>query len=298
MTAYLVSGDWQSPLLGDPVGDVVAVFKETDYGYAVELRLPRYLVGRYSRLGFNVIDVDDLETREVRAQISTYPQAENTQPGRVLLTSPEITQLLRGLNQPNSRIWVIDKQQQVRAVVGGLTPPRAVEEPDEAPVTQWQKLQKNISTRLDALLRRPDVVFEDLPSDITVRRDEMIIDVLAGEPRSDTRRSVDKKVKIVMAGHPIREGSSVLGMVMVTATLMLRGRVSDQLAEASRGLISVLVLLISPGVVGVFFIADRFAGHWFSVAVALVAGTLLSSLTTLWLMKKTAGDRTRGHSHD
>ena len=97
----------------------------------------------------------------------------------------------------------------------------------------------------------------------------------------------------VLVGLPISGG--VLGMVMVTATLMLRGRVSDQLAEASRGLISVLVLLISPGVVGVFFIADRFAGHWLSV---VVAGTLLSSVTTLWLMKKTAGDRTRGHSHD
>ncbi len=215
MTAYLVSGDWQSPLLGEPVDDVVAILKETDYGYTVELRMPRYLVGRYSRLGFNVIDVDDPETRELRAQISTYPQAENIQPGRVLLTSPEITQLLRGLNQPNSRIWVIDKQQQVRAVVGGLTPPRAVEKPGEEPVTAWQKLREKTSTRLDALLRRPNVVFEDLPSDITVRRDEMIVDVLRGEPRSDTRRSVDKKIKIVMAGHPIREGNSVLGMVMV-----------------------------------------------------------------------------------
>ena len=67
------------------------------------------------------------------------------------------------------------------------------------------------------------------------------------------------------------------------------------MAEASRGLISVLVLLISPGVVGVFFIADRFAGHWLSVVVALVAGTLLSSVTTLWLMKKTAGDRDMSH---
>ena len=174
MTAYLVSGDWQSPLLGDPIEEVVAVLRETDYGYAVEARLPRYLVGRYSRLGFSIIDVDDPVDREVRAQISTYPQAENTQPGRVLLTSPEITQLLRGLNQPNSRIWVIDKQQQVRAIVGGLSPPRAVVNPEAEPITRWQKLQKNITTRLDALLRRPEIVFEDLPSDTTVRRDEMI----------------------------------------------------------------------------------------------------------------------------
>ena len=237
MSAYLVSGDWQSPLLGVPVDDVVAVLKETNYGYSIELRLPRYLVGRYSRLGFNVVDVDDAETRELRAQISTYPQAENTQPGRVLLTSPEITQLIRGLNQPNSRIWIIDKQQQVRAVVGGLSPPRAVEKPGAEPKTAWAKFQDKMTTKLDAYLKRPDVVFEDLPSDITVRRDEMIVDVLKGVPRSDSRRSVDKKVRIVMAGHPIRGGSSVLGAVVVeqSSHAILRGQYEllKSLASAS-----------------------------------------------------------------
>lgn len=237
MSAYLASGDWQSPLLGDPVDDVVAVLKETAYGYTIELRLPRYLVGRYSRLGFNVMDVDDPETRELRAQISTYPLAENTQPGRVLLTSPEITQLIRGLNQPNSRIWIIDKQQQVRAVVGGLSPPRAVEKPGAEPKTVWAKFQEKMTTKLDAWLKRPDVVFEDLPSDITVRRDEMIVDVLKGEPRSDSRRSVDKKVRIVMAGHPIRGGSSVLGAVVVeqSSHAILRGQYEllKSLASAS-----------------------------------------------------------------
>ncbi len=100
----------------------------------------------------------------------------------------------------------------------------------------------------------------------------------------------------VLTGVPISAG--VLGMVMVTFTLMVRGRVSDSLAEASRGLISVLVLLIAPGVVGVFFIADQFAGHWLSVVVALVVGTLLSALTTLWLMKKTAAGQVKGGHHD
>ena len=237
MSAYLASGDWQSPLLGEPVEDVVAVLKETDYGYTIELRLPRYLVGQYSRLGFNVVDVDDDDTRELRALISTYPQAENTQPGRVLLTSPEITQLIRGLNQPNSRIWIIDKQQQVRAVVGGLSPPRAVEKPDAEPKTVWAEFQAKMTTKLDAWLKRPDVVFEDLPSDITVRRDEMIVDVLKGQLRSDSRRSVDKKVRIVMAGHPIRGGSSVLGAVVVeqSSHAILRGQYEllKSLASAS-----------------------------------------------------------------
>jgi len=77
----------------------------------------------------------------------------------------------------------------------------------------------------------------------------------------------------------------VLGMVCMTLTLMVKGSVSDALAKASQGLISVLVLLIMPGVVGVFFTAEQFQGQWLAVAVALLAGTFLSVLTTLLLMK-------------
>ena len=73
----------------------------------------------------------------------------------------------------------------------------------------------------------------------------------------------------------------VLGMILMTITLMLKGSVSDDLATASQGLISVLVLLIMPGVVGVFFSADQFSGQWLAVAGALLVGTFLSVLTTL-----------------
>lgn len=77
----------------------------------------------------------------------------------------------------------------------------------------------------------------------------------------------------------------VLGMILVTFTLMLRGRVSDDLASASQALISVLVLLIMPGVVGIFFLASHFSGQWLAVSAALLLGTFLSVLTTLLLMK-------------
>ncbi len=98
------------------------------------------------------------------------------------------------------------------------------------------------------------------------------------------------------AGLPVSGG--VLGMIMVTFTLMLRGKVSDELAEASRGLISVLVLLITPGVVGAFFIVDQFSGYWTTVLVALILGTLLSVFTTLLLMKTVAGVVEKGGEHD
>ncbi|PHQ25696.1 CidA/LrgA family protein [Marinobacter guineae] len=87
----------------------------------------------------------------------------------------------------------------------------------------------------------------------------------------------------VLFALPVSGG--VLGMVVITFTLMVKGNVSDELASASQGLISVLVLLIMPGVVGVFFTADQFSGQWLAVATALLVGTFLSVLTTLLLMQ-------------
>lgn len=87
----------------------------------------------------------------------------------------------------------------------------------------------------------------------------------------------------------------VLGMLLITLTLMVKGHVSDDLALASQGLISVLVLLIMPGVVGVFFTADQFSGQWLAVAAALLFGTFLSVLTTLLLMKLVTARGENGH---
>lgn len=105
---------------------------------------------------------------------------------------------------------------------------------------------------------------------------------------------------VTLLALPVSPG--LAGMLLLTVWLMLRRRVNAEVAAASQSLISFLAMLIMPGVVGVFFIAEEFAGHWLAVAVALVGGTLLSVLTTLWLMlrfmpkEKTAGsvDTKRG----
>ncbi|EPC00222.1 hypothetical protein L861_06935 [Litchfieldella anticariensis FP35 = DSM 16096] len=87
---------------------------------------------------------------------------------------------------------------------------------------------------------------------------------------------------VTLLALPISNG--VAGMLLITVWLMVRGRLNDDIAIASQSLIRLLAMLIMPGVVGVFFIADEFAGHWLAIAVALIVGTLLSVLTTLWLM--------------
>lgn len=101
---------------------------------------------------------------------------------------------------------------------------------------------------------------------------------------------IGEAIRVLLA-LPVSGG--VIGMILLTLLLMGRGTISDSLAGASQALISILVLLIMPGVVGVFFVAEEFAGQWLAVGMALVMGTLLSVVTTLWLLKHFSG-RERG----
>lgn len=83
---------------------------------------------------------------------------------------------------------------------------------------------------------------------------------------------------------PVSPG--VIGMMMVTFWLLLRGRMQDDLAAVSQPLIALLAMLIMPGVVGVFFVVGDYAQYWLAALLALVVGTMLSVLTTLWLMSR------------
>lgn len=75
-------------------------------------------------------------------------------------------------------------------------------------------------------------------------------------------------------------------MLLLCATLVIIGRVPSSLAAAAQPLIALLAMLIMPGVVGVFFILDEMAGQWTAIFTALLLGTLMSVVTTLWLLKR------------
>lgn len=101
-------------------------------------------------------------------------------------------------------------------------------------------------------------------------------------------------ITVELFALPISSG--VAGMLLLTFWLLLRRRLSHDLTAASQPLIGMLALLIMPGVVGIFFQADEFSGQWLTIFIALILGTLLSSLTTLWLMQRlVATPRERPH---
>jgi len=81
---------------------------------------------------------------------------------------------------------------------------------------------------------------------------------------------------------PISGG--ILGLMLLTLYLMVTGGVSKPVASASQALISVLILLIMPGLTEIFFISGKFTGQWLAVSVSLLVGTFLSVVTTLVLL--------------
>ena len=99
------------------------------------------------------------------------------------------------------------------------------------------------------------------------------------------------EVLITLTGLPVSAG--VVGMLALTAWLVLHGGGFDDIAAAARPLIAVLVLLIMPGVVGIFFMLDELAGQLTAILAALLLGTLLSVFTTLWLLRRLMHDEDR-----
>ncbi|PMR69470.1 CidA/LrgA family protein [Halomonas heilongjiangensis] len=95
-----------------------------------------------------------------------------------------------------------------------------------------------------------------------------------------------------LLGHVVVEllslpvSHAMAGLLLLLAWLLVKRRLNESVATASQALIPLLAMLIMPGVVGVFFVIDEFAGHWMAIMVALGVGTFLSVLTTLWLMRR------------
>lgn len=96
---------------------------------------------------------------------------------------------------------------------------------------------------------------------------------------------------------PVALPAGVIGMLALTACFVMRGGVEANVAAVSQPLIGMLALLILPGVVEIFFVAGRFADQAGAILVALLAGTVASVASTLWLLKRYLPPPPPDHGH-
>ena len=85
----------------------------------------------------------------------------------------------------------------------------------------------------------------------------------------------------------------VLGMVMLAVWFIARGKTPDEpMNRASGSLLNWLGLLFVPAGVGVVANLELLRSEWLPITVALVGSTMLTLLTTAWVMHRfTRGTR-------
>ncbi len=252
MSVYLMDSNWQEPLTGDPNYDIAAEFLPTKNGYVVEIRVPRYIVASQTRIGFMVADVDDDLTREVDVVLNASQNLNKEPLARLLIHSPEIAKILRGLNRPVARIWVLDNQQQVRAVVGRLSREPETNLTANSLRDQLRALyDRALHGIYNLILETPSGEIRDLSANVSHRNDEIFTKALSGSPQTARRPSLDQTTEILMAAHPVWFGDEVLGVVVVEQSsnevLFPRRQVLENVIS-----VTLLVLIIVTGALLVF----------------------------------------------
>ena len=85
----------------------------------------------------------------------------------------------------------------------------------------------------------------------------------------------------------------VVGMALLFVSLMVRGRVGDDLSGTASGLLRHLSLLFVPAGVGVMAHLGRLASEWLPITVSLVFSTLLTIAVTAIVMRALLARRAR-----
>lgn len=220
MTGYDVDSNWLYAETGQPEYDVSAFIRDTGNGYLVEMRLPLTLLGPQKRLGLSYADVTDAQQRQVTSVTSTLPQIEGTTTNLVLLRSPQIEKVIRELSQSDTRIWIIDRQQRVRATAGNLGKSgQLIPDTDPADVqylqqqSLWQVLADLVFQRI---VSPASAAFTDFDSQTTSQRnDQVIARALSGSGGSSRRLSLDGRAQILASAFPIYENGEAIGAVLL-----------------------------------------------------------------------------------
>jgi len=102
--------------------------------------------------------------------------------------------------------------------------------------------------------------------------------------------------EIVVRGLDVAFPGPVLGMGLLAAGLLLRGRSGPDLDTVADGILRNLSLLFVPAAVGVMQQAGLIAGNWLAISAALVISTVLTLVVTVATFRAVARLQARSGS--
>lgn len=251
---------------------------QSSNGYHIEMRIPLNMLA--SNIAFAITDVDDRITRQHELTIGTANPMQSDALGTVLIPSPEIEQILQGLQYANARVWVVDKHKRVLARSGDIQSAQGLDVTDKydnansrfstvASSTKEESshILSRIVTHIESnwllplyytILSKPPSSFVDDLADAYQLVGSDIDKALTGKPETLWRVSSDKQAVILSAAHPIFVAGEVMGAVVVEQTTNgIRTLRNRALEEQFHFFLSVLVL----GTLALFIFASRISSR-------------------------------------
>lgn len=253
----------EDPSLSKPVTPEVKIqgkWTKSKQGYNVELRIPLDMVG--SKLGFVVYDVNDKHSRALDAAVGTSAIDDVSKLGTVLVPSPEIESIIKGMSHNSSRIWVVDKHGRVLAKSGDIRSDNSVwsrSAIEKEGNSTWEKFKRDYLHPLYyKILTTPAKDFIDSLQDSTVLQGSHISKALNGEQGSTWRLTPDNKAVVLAAASPIWIDDKVMGVVIAEETThgirTLRNKALEKL-------FNVILTIMSMGTLALFFFASNISSR-------------------------------------
>jgi len=237
-----------------PENRIQGMWIETEQGYTIELRLPLSLLG--SQLSFAISDIDEPnQTQKITVGTSQFMQAD--QLGTVLLPSPEIERILKGLDHSESRIWVVDKHGRVLAKAGDIKNSDGVWGKMTKPelTDSWYRpVQQQLLSIYNKILTTPPKDFKDQLYDVGQLEGSHITTALQGESGANWRLTTDNKAVILSAAYPIFSDGEVKGAVIAEETT---NGIRSLRNQALQSWFNIIIAVMGLGTFGLFVFASR-----------------------------------------
>ncbi|GAA0374480.1 proteobacterial dedicated sortase system histidine kinase [Bowmanella denitrificans] len=241
-----------------PENRIQGAWRETPQGYNIELRIPLELLG--SKLSFAVTDVDS-PGGQALATIGTSNVWEEDKLGTVLVPSPEIELILKGLGHTNSRIWVVDQHQRVLAKSGDIKNSDGIWSRPATTTNEnwWEQIARRwLHPLYYKFLTRPPSDFIDELYDVANLQGSHIEQALRGQAGSSWRLTPDNKAVVLAAAYPIYIDDKVMGAVIAEETT---NGIRSLRNLALEKLFTLMLAVMLLGTLALFLLASRISSR-------------------------------------
>ena len=231
----------------------------TPHGYNIEMRIPLDKIG--NKIAFSISDIDE-ENDHASRVIGSADTNNADALGTILVPSPEIERIVKGMSYTYSSIWVVDQHQRVLASAGDLQNASGVwrnsnlTSSDDSWFSAFE--EKYLHPLYYKFLTKPPKDFVDKLYDRSNLTGKHIEQALLGKSESQWRLTMDQKALVLSAAYPIFIEGNVMGAVIVEETTngirTLRNRALEKLFTS-------ILAILSLGTIAFFLFASRISNR-------------------------------------